>query len=183
MSTDLKISLWSANGLSSRKLEFDQFLHQENINIAFVTETHCNEKFYILNMQTLNVYHTFYPSGKARSGAALYIKNSLPHLLSPKLTNSKIQMISITFPSSSRPITYAAVYCSSNCKLDSADLNLFFTQLDDSWLLGGNFKAKHIAGAHQKKQYTKKHCSNYTPPPASSIFLYQKDFLKLQLIL
>lgn len=136
---DLKIILWNANGLLSRKLELEAFLHHRKVDIALITETHCTVRYSFNSTQHYNVMHTFHPTGKAQEGAAIYVKKSL--------NTSDITFASAQFQLcihvDNRPLTLASVYCSPSFTTNSIDFDLLLQRLEGTWIVGVDFNAKH----------------------------------------
>jgi len=64
MNRTLRIIAWNANGLVQRKKELDDFLHNENIDIALVLEIHFTH-WTVLKIRNYNIYTILHPSGKA----------------------------------------------------------------------------------------------------------------------
>jgi len=78
MNNTLRIIPWNANRLVQRKQDLEDLLHRENIDIALLSEIHFTTLtfFKIRNYRT---YTTLNPSGKARGGSAVIIKESIKH--------------------------------------------------------------------------------------------------------
>ncbi len=140
---NLRILLWNANGLLSRKLELEAILNHEKIDIALVTETHCTAQYSFNSTSTFNVLHAFHPTGKAQGGAAVFVNKKLAY--SPDLTASttQFQLCAIRLPLADQHLTVASVYCSPSCKTDSTAFDLLFQNLKGKWLAGGDYNAKH----------------------------------------
>lgn len=143
MNSSISITLWNANGLLSRKLELDQFLEREQVDIALITETHCTAATAYNQSGPYLVYHTFHPSGKARGGVAIYIRNRLQHSLGHSKSTVYLQMTSISLTIRDAPTTIAVSYISPSHTLDDNDITGIFTLLGPRWILGGDFNAKH----------------------------------------
>lgn len=139
----LKIVSWNANGLISRKLELDYFLHSESVDICLVSETHCTEKFSVGHTPTYRVYHTFHPSGTARGGTAIYVKKSLDHAPSHWHADNNIQLTSITLSPQHQSVHIASCYCSPSARLDTLDFELILSYLGQRYIIGGDFNAKN----------------------------------------
>jgi len=140
---NLRLLLWNANGLLARKLELEAFLSHEKIDVALVTETHCTSRYSFCSTLEFDVLHTFHPSGKARGGAAVFVRKSLNHSPGVSFTSSHVQMCAIQLLIDGQPLTIASVYCSPSCKLTSVDFDLLFQNLSGKWIAGGDFNAKN----------------------------------------
>ena len=74
--SQLKICYWNANGLSQHKLEVEQFLHTEGIDLLLDSETHLTVK----NCFRIKGYYSFdtkRPSGRACGGSAIIVKKNV----------------------------------------------------------------------------------------------------------
>lgn len=94
MSYNFKIVLWNANGLSRHKLELENFLNAQNINILLVSETHFSNK----NFFKINGYHVYITNnlnGKAHGGTAILIKKNIRHYELPSYNQDNIQATSV----------------------------------------------------------------------------------------
>ena len=92
---NLRIVLWNANGLLSRKLELEAFLCHEKIDIALITETHCTSRYSFTSTQEYNVVHAFHPSGKAQGGASIFVRKTLKFSPDITVTSPHQQMCAI----------------------------------------------------------------------------------------
>ncbi len=54
---NLRVVVWNANGLLSRRQELEQFLVQQKIDITLVTETHCTPTYALIQLRNYSVYH------------------------------------------------------------------------------------------------------------------------------
>ena len=64
----LSILAWNCNGLIKSKLELQLLLHQQNIDIVLLSETHTTSETYF-NINNYKFYHTYHPSNNARGGS------------------------------------------------------------------------------------------------------------------
>jgi exonuclease III len=72
----LSIILWNANGLKKHANELYYILHNKNIDLALISETHLtkNTNFKINGYKIIRADH---PDGTAHAGAAILIKSSI----------------------------------------------------------------------------------------------------------
>jgi exonuclease III len=75
MANFLRLALWNANGLIQNAEELRTFIPLHNIDVMLISETHFTEKRY-LKLFNYTVYHTNHPTGTARGGTAIIVKNS-----------------------------------------------------------------------------------------------------------
>ena len=82
-----KILAWNVNGLLARKTELTQFLNAEKIDIALIAESHLTSRSYA-NIRNYKLYICNHPDDAAHGGAALYVRNTIPHYeISPYCTD------------------------------------------------------------------------------------------------
>lgn len=139
-----KILTWNANGLLARKMELTQFMNTGKIDIALISETHLTSRSYA-EIRNYKLYTCNHPDDAAHGGAALYIRNTIPHHeISPFCTKS-IQAAGIaTRLHCGTDLVIASVYSPPKHKITSHDYTLFFNHLGGKWIIGGDFNAKHL---------------------------------------
>lgn len=140
---NLRILLWNANGLLSRKLELEALLLHKKIDVALVTETHCTIRYSFTSTREYNVIHSFHPTGKAQGGAAVYIRKSLRYSPDITISTTQFQLCAARIPVEGKTITLASVYCSPSVKTSSVDFDFLFQRLSETWLVGSDYNAKH----------------------------------------
>ena len=143
MADRLQILLWNANGLLQRKLELDQFLINNNIDVAQITETHCTNRYSILKSGSYKIYNVFHPSGKAQGGASIYVHSRLHHSAGISFNTPAIQAATIQLKLHGVQTTLAAVYCPPNQPIACSNFMDLFQQLGPRWIAGGDFNAKN----------------------------------------
>lgn len=74
MNRTLRIISWNTNELVQHKQEFEDFLYNENIDIALVSEINFTP-WTVLKFRNYSSYITLHPSGKARGGTAIIIED------------------------------------------------------------------------------------------------------------
>lgn len=119
------------------------FISHEKIDVALITETHCMSRYSFISTKEYNVTHSFHPSGKAQGGAAIFVKKSLSYTSDIIYCTPHIQCCAIRMPVENKIMNFSSVYCSPSTKMDSNDLDLLFQHLSGTWLIGGDFNAKH----------------------------------------
>ncbi len=127
----------------SCKLELNTFLQQEKIDVALITETHCTSKYYFSSSRNYHVFHAFHPTEKAQGGSAIYAQRTLTFTLKVTVTTSNAQICAIRVQFESLLLSLASLYCSLSCKLDAVDFDIHFRHLQGTWILGGDYNAKH----------------------------------------
>lgn len=91
-----RMLLSNVNGLLPRKKELENFLHQENIDIAVVTETHFTSRFHLNQMRGYTIHSCNHPSGKAQGGSAVIVKNRLQYSVEQSFSTPSIQAACIS---------------------------------------------------------------------------------------
>lgn len=136
------IAIWNANGLSQHKPEVVKFLHDHNIDIMLVSESHFTKKnfFFIRGYIT---YDTKHPKGKARGGTAIIIRRGILHHELRKHKYKHLMATSVSVQCSSGPITISAIYCPPRFALKEEAFDKFFASLGSKFLVGGDFNAKN----------------------------------------
>jgi exonuclease III len=138
----LQIALWNANGLSRHRHEVQMFLFSHNIDVLLISETHCTTKNYF-RLPHYTTYHTNHPSGYARGGSAIIIKNSIKHNLLNPYNQEYLRATSIALEGPSGHITISAVYLPPKHAITHEHLSTFFSSLGHRFLAGGDYNVKY----------------------------------------
>jgi len=88
------IIIWNANGLSQHKHELHNFLIQNNIHIACITETHLT-KTLKLKLPGYSIYRADHPDDTTHAGSAIIIATNLVHNLHSISPQINLQSVSI----------------------------------------------------------------------------------------
>jgi len=150
MSTDnnqtlpLSILLWNANGLIHHKNEQQHLLYDKKINIALITETHLTptKHFNIPGYTTLRTDH---PDGTVHAGTTILISTTLLHYALPTYQKTYIQATNIQIVLNHIFIIISSVYCPPSQKITPPRLQKSLITLKNSFIIGGDFNAKHTA--------------------------------------
>lgn len=86
----LKIAIWKR--LQHRILELKTFLHNNEIDIMLIAETHFTVKNYI-KIPLYNVYDTNHPSGRARGSSTIIIKQDIKHNIHHSIADTLMQAV------------------------------------------------------------------------------------------
>lgn len=141
--TNLKIVTWNANGILSKLPIFEVFLNSQDIDICLLTETHLtnNNNFILKNY---NIYNAICPGNTARGGSSLIIKNTIDHFDFGKIESTDIQMSIVQINSTKQKLNVGVVYCSPSCSIKKEIFKSLFLELNERFILGGDFNAKHL---------------------------------------
>ena len=137
-----KLGVWNANGLQQHFLELKTFIISNKIDIVLVSETHFTEKNYI-SIPNFKVYTTNHPSGTARGGTAIIIRNSISHSSNVEFKSEHIQSTSVSVKFSGEIITVASIYCPPRHSIKLEQYVEFFQTLGNKFIAGGDYNAKH----------------------------------------
>jgi hypothetical protein len=136
------IILWNANGLSQHKHELHNFLIQNNIHVACITETHLT-KTIKLKLSGYSIYRADHPDGTTHAGSAIIIATNLVHNLHSINPQTNLQSVSIQIFLNHVPLTLTSVYCSLSQKITTQDLAQLFISLGNNFIAAGDFNSKH----------------------------------------
>ncbi len=137
------ILLWNANGILQRWHELNQFLSENGIEIALVSETHLLPQQHLRKFPGYAMYSCHHPSGNARGGSLVLVKNHIKHTDLGTYSTSGLQASVISVTLRNVKVNVGALYCPPNSRLDCKEFCALFSTLGDCWLLGGDFNAKH----------------------------------------
>lgn len=142
----LKICTWNANGLLQKLDELEIFMREKDIDICLVSETHVKkkeEKKLHLKIKGYNDFHACHPSGKARGGSSLFIKDCIEQYEDPKIELETLQLCTIRVKNSQRILKISSIYCPPRLALEKSDFTNLFKSLKPNFIIGGDFNAKH----------------------------------------
>lgn len=147
--------LWNANGLKNHANELYYFLHNKNIDLALISETHLtkNINFKINGYKIIRADH---PDGTAHAGAAILIKSSILYTELQSTNKPYLQAANILINvNNCIPITISSVYFPppkhnnavsyQSQQISEPKLQSFFQKLGSSFIIGGDFNSKHIS--------------------------------------
>ncbi|KAK7871524.1 hypothetical protein R5R35_010330 [Gryllus longicercus] len=142
MSNLLRIVSWNANGILQHRRELEVFLHQENIDILLVSETHFTERSY-LRISDYEVYCTNHPDGTAHGGTAVIIKTRIRHNMYKDNAKDYLQATSIQVYDKFGPLVISAIYSPPKHKITTDQYIKFFRTLGTRFIAGGDYNAKN----------------------------------------
>jgi len=142
MATSLRVATWNANGLSQNKLELENFLCQEKIDVMLVSETHFTSET-VFKIPGYRIYSTPHPSNKARGGAAVLIRQTIKHFEADKFSEDYLQASTVTVSLPWNQLNLTAVYCPPRHRITSRNFADFLRLLGTYYIVGGDFNAKH----------------------------------------
>lgn len=136
---NLRIILWNANGLKQKEPELLNFLLENQIDVALITETHYtnNSKPFFPGY---NVYSTNHPN----AGSSILISSLIQHHPLPCFQFPTIQATNVSISINHIPIIISAVYCPPRPSISQLLLNQFLSSLGHTFIAGGDYNAKHL---------------------------------------
>lgn len=138
----MKIAEWNSNGLLQHKNEVEYFLHQNNIDILLISETHFTERSH-LKIPNYIVYSTNHPDKTAHAGTAIIIKNTIDHVEMPTYEKDYLQATVVKIRTLPFEMSVAAVYCPPRHNIKKDHFKDFFQTLGPKFIAGGDYNSKH----------------------------------------
>jgi len=119
-------------------------LYDKKINIALITETHLTPTKHF-NIPGYTTNRKDHPDNTAHAGTAILISTTLLHYALPTYQKTYIQATSIQIVLNHISISISSVYCPPSQKITPPRLQTFLGTLKNSFIIGGDFHAKHTA--------------------------------------
>lgn len=138
----IRIAEWNANGLTNHKTELIHFLQDNKIDLLLISETHFTERT-VFRIPNYKIYHTNHPDGTAHGGAAVVIRNTIPHHELPAHQTNKIQAAIIQIKAQPWSFGIASIYCPPRHRIEPEEYEALFDQLGGKFIIGGDWNAKH----------------------------------------
>lgn len=139
---DLRIALWNADGIISHKADICFFVQYYKIDLLLISETHLTEKSHF-HIDGYSLRHTVHPSGKARGGSGILIKNGIKFEEWDSLVSPAIQLTAIQLTCGRDLITVGAAYCPPRESISHVEFEQIIDHMGSSFILGGDYNAKH----------------------------------------
>jgi hypothetical protein len=114
------------------------------IDIALISETHFTSRT-VFKIPHFTIYHTIHPDDTAHGGAAVVIRSSIRHHELLHYQSNKIQAATIQLDARPWPLTISAIYCPPRHAISTDEYTTLFRSLGSSFLIGGDWNAKHTA--------------------------------------
>ena len=136
MATPTSIVQWNANGLRS-KAEFQQFLYENNIDIACIQDTNFKPSF----DYQINGYTTLRKDRitSKKGGVAISLKTTIPYTLDTN--SSPLEVIATTVQLDGKLINIVNFYLPPGKTIDPLDLDFYFNK--PNLVVVGDFNAHH----------------------------------------
>jgi ribonuclease HI len=136
MASPISIVQWNANGLRS-KAEFQQYLYENNIDIACIQDTNFKPNF----DYKINCYTTLRKDRQAnnKGGVAILIKTTIPFILDTN--SSTLEVIAATVQIDGKPLNIVNFYLPPGHAIDPVDLEYYFNK--PNVVVVGDFNAHH----------------------------------------
>jgi len=138
-----RILCWNANGILSRQMELEFFLHSHNIDLALITETHLVNSKQLRRIANYKIYPCCHPSGHPRGGSLVLVKNQLAHSDVGAYVTDSIQLSLISTYLFGAEVKIGTIYCSPSYLIQKSDFTEVFEVCGERWLIGGDLNSKH----------------------------------------
>jgi len=136
--SSFSICLWNANVLKQHHSnELFYLIHNKNIDIALITETHLS-KYAIINFNGYTTIRADHPDGTSHGGFAIIIKSSLFHNQMQNIKKSYLQATNIKIKINHLNVTISSAYFPPGQKISEPKLQSFFQSLGSSFIIGGD---------------------------------------------
>lgn len=138
----INILNWNANGLKRQSNLFDHFLHQHQINIACISETHLipHEKLYFSGY---TIYRNDRPSDTASGGVAIVVSNKIQHQLITSPNSSELETVAIKTRLNSENYNIIAAYKPPKYKFPLLSYKKLFNNNNNKIILIGDLNSKN----------------------------------------
>jgi len=140
----LTILLRNANGISNNTNKLQIALKENSVDISLITESHLtfNSKFKIFGYDCLQANH---PDDSPHAGAALLISSKIPHSPFPPKSNQNMKLAATSANINSIPTSIISAYFHPGCQFPAESLALHLQSLNNTYIIGADFNAKHEA--------------------------------------
>lgn len=142
MGPSLKLIIWNANGLIKHSQELKYFLHDEDVDIAMISETHFTNNHF-LKIPGYTIYNTNHPDGTGHGGTAIIIKNKIKHIELEAYRFNHIQATNIQLEDKLGAYTISAIYSPPRHAINPSQYNDFFKTIGPRFIAAGDYNAKH----------------------------------------
>lgn len=143
MLNTLRIATWNSNGLIKRLSELEIFLHEEQIDILLISESHFTKSSYI-HINGYVCYNALHPAERARGGASIIIKENIDHFEETKIEEEMFQLATVAVKfQGNRQFKVSAIYSPPRHNIKQTQYNDLLKMLGNFFILGGDFNAKN----------------------------------------
>lgn len=105
----MQIVTSNVNGLLKRKLEFENFLSAETMDVELISETHLTPNT-SLKIQKYAIYRSDHLSGNCKGGAAVIVKNQFNQYKTPGWKINEFQTTAVNVVFEGLKIIFGVVY-------------------------------------------------------------------------
>lgn len=163
---------WNAHSITnfSKKLELEQTLKNEKIDIILIVETFLKPK-HTFTLNNFIVYRNG-RSHQAHSGVAIAIEKSIRHKLCAPINTTFIENIAIEIMINSIPTRITSAYSPKSSPHFKNDIQLL-TNINTQYLIFGDFNAKH--SSWNCKTHNTSGNTLFTLQQSSNFLIYHTD--------
>lgn len=138
---EINITQWNSQSLRPKMVLFKEFLNQQKIHIAVVSETWLGNKI-DLNISGYNIYRK--DRNDSYGGVAIFIHKSIQsHLNSIQVLNSGIEIVAAKLLNCKDLENVVAIYCPPSVATQHADWDQVFSNFSKKTLVAGDFNGHH----------------------------------------
>lgn len=138
----LSILLWNSNGVKNHVNKLYYLLHNKNIDIALITETHLTSKSK-LKCNGYVIIRADHPDNTSHAGSAILIKSSMSFNELPSMNQLYLQAASMAITLKKYPCYDIISLLPPGEKITESKLQTFFQKLGNHFIIGGDFNSKH----------------------------------------
>lgn len=138
----INIVQWNAQSLLCNRHIFTQFLYENDIHIAIISETWLKPE-QKLNIRGYKIERK--DIGSNHNGVALIIRNSIPYTKIDTFCDNAHQNICITIKLYNQEISFISFYSPPTANFNKNKLDLLIKNTPKPFILGGDFNANYTA--------------------------------------
>ena len=140
----LNIVQWNAQSIISNKLLLTQFLHDNNIHIAIISETWLTP---IKSFKISGYVIERNDIGNRHNGVAILINNSITYHKIDTYSDNSLQNVCVRIIVNNRQISIVSFYCPTNCtpSFDKNKFKLLVNSIPEPMIFAGDFNAHHTS--------------------------------------
>lgn len=143
MKSTLRLAIWNSNGLMNHLPEIEIFLHEEQIDVLLISESHFTKHSHA-SIKGYKFYNALHPAQKARGGATIIIKENIRHQEEQKLENEMFQLACVSVDlKNHKSFKICAIYSPPKHNIKSDQYHEMLKPLGNHFIVGGDFNAKN----------------------------------------
>ena len=127
VSDALRLLNWNARSIRAKKIELEDFLRSQSIDVGIITETRLNSNisFSIAGFTTIRLDR----SGSSRGGVAIILRKGVAYQPIPHPRTEIIEAIGVEIQTSTDNIRIFAAYCPRQCRAKNGEARILKSDL------------------------------------------------------